>query len=224
MALLLVPAASYIVWMFVTLRLAQLRYMLPGAFLLALFGALLLDELWRTPGRTRILAYVLGAIVTGTLALRATDLTWQMIGDSRYEAAQWLASQTNDGDLIEYFGPDQKLPPLPADVTTRTAAPYRGMYVAGDSSEAAIAAILQGWAERQPKFIIAVPDHTSRDGAPHSASLPPALFRRLVDGDAAYGLVASFQRPSLFPWLRTPALDYPVVNPPIRVFGRVGEG
>lgn len=220
-ALLVVPALTYILWMFATLRVAQLRYMLPGAFLLAPFGAAVIVGLWSNRGLpARALAVLAGGLVLGMLCLRTVDLSYQMIADSRYAAAHWLAERTSPGDEIEYFGADQKLPPLAAGVATRTAAPYRGMYVPGDLSEQAIAEILEGWAERRPKYVLAIPDHTSRPGSEISASFPPDLFEQMLDGRAMYVLVAEFQTEPLFPWLGLPAMDYPSVNPPVRIFGR----
>jgi hypothetical protein len=218
--LLALPAVTYATWMFWTLRVAQLRYMLPAAILLAPFAALLLHELFSARHRSaHVLAGASAAFVLCVLALRSVDLTWQMVADSRYAAGLWLAERTVAGDRIEYFGADQKLPPIPAGVITATAAPYRGMYVEDDVSEQAVERILAGWAERKPKYVLAIPDHTSPPGAPHSRSFPPQLHASMTRGESTYETVAFFQTPRLFPWLALPALDYPTVNPPIRVFG-----
>jgi hypothetical protein len=103
-------------------------------------------------------------------------------------------------------------------VITETAAPYRGMYSASDTSAAAAADIIEGWKDRQPTFVIAIPDHTSPAGAPYSRSFPPSLYDSLIQGRGPYRLAVVFEHRRLFPWLPLPALDYPTVSPPIRIF------
>ena len=221
LALLILPAVTYILWMFLTLRAAQLRYMLPGAFLLVLAQAALIEAAWSA--RRRMLGVIASAaalVVVGLLALRATDLTWSMLTDTRYEAGRWIAQRAVPGDRIDYFGASQKLPPIPAGVITETAVPYRGMYSPDDVSDEAVARILERWAEVPPRFVLAVPDHTSRPGAPYSRSFPPQLFDAMLSGRTHWQPAVTFERRRLFPWLRMPPLDYPTVSPPIRIFAR----
>jgi Dolichyl-phosphate-mannose-protein mannosyltransferase len=221
LALLILPAASYILWMFLTLRAAQLRYMLPGAFLLVLAEVALIDAVWSARRKAiGMLAPAVVVVVVGMLALRATDLTWSMLTDTRYQAGRWIAEHASPGDRIDYFGASQKLPPMPAGVTTVTAAPYRGMYSPDDVSDAAVARILERWAAVPPRFVIAVPDHTSPPGATYSRSFPPQLFDAMLAGRTRWKPAVTFERRRLFPWLRLPPLDYPTVSPTIRIFER----
>jgi hypothetical protein len=104
-------------------------------------------------------------------------------------------------------------------VVMRRATTYLGMYDRPDVDTSAVANILEGWQDRQPKFILVIPDHTSR-GQPYNFTVPAALFQRLEGGRDAYRRAAYFHTPPLVPWLSPPPLDYPVVNPPIRVYAR----
>jgi hypothetical protein len=218
LAWLAAPGVAYVLWIFLTLRAAQLRYMLPAASLLAPFVALAIHQAFATRRSLGRIATAAAALALGLLLLRSTDLTYQMVRDSRYAAARWLRDNTRPGDRIEHFGPAQKLPPLQAGVVNAFAAPYHGMYVAPDVSDAAADRILNGWLERRPTFVVAIPDFTSEPGIPHSRSFPPQLYRAMLENRTPFRLVAFFQTPRLFPWLPTANLDYPTVNPPIRIF------
>jgi hypothetical protein len=44
-----------------------------------------------------------------------------------------------------------------------------------------------------------------------------------LDGSLGYELAAHFESPRLFAWLVRPPLDYPTVNPPIRIFVPSGD-
>ncbi len=223
-ALLALPAATYILYMFLTLRSAQIRYMLPAALLLAGFAGCAAAAAWRSRhALVRVAGTTIAAAVLLVQSLRSADLTWQMIQDSRFHAADWLARNANDGDRIEYFGPPQKLPPLHPSWTTGRAAEYRGMYVPARIDDAKVREILQGWDERHPRFVIAIPDHTSAPGVPHSHTFPPQLFESMRQGRAGFRFAAYFRTRPLFPWLPPPRLDYPTVNPPIHIFEAIEE-
>jgi len=218
LALLAAPPIAYVIWIFLTLRAAQLRYMLPVAPLFAPFIAIAVQRALATRRSLGTAAAAIAGVALALLLLRSADLSWQMLRDSRYAAAEWLREHTAPGDRIEYFGPSQKLPPLDSGIVAAFAAPYRGMYVAPDVSDAAADRILAGWLVRRPAFVIAIADFTSEPGSPHSRSFPPQLFTAMLGNGTAFRLVAFFQTPRLFPWLSMPALDYPTVNPPIRLF------
>jgi hypothetical protein len=217
-ALLLLPGLAYVLWIFVSLRAAQLRYMLPAASLLAPFVAIAVHRAFAAGRAIGGVAASLAGLALVLLSLRSTDLTYQMIRDSRYQAAEWLEPRTQPGDRIEHFGPAQKLPPLKAGIISGFAAPYHGMYVAPDVSDEAVTRILAGWQERKPRFLVAIPDFTSEPDSPYSRSFPPQLFEAMVQNRTPFRLVAFFQTERLFPWLTMPKLDYPTVNPPIRIF------
>ncbi|MDP9179189.1 MAG: hypothetical protein M3O61_16050 [Gemmatimonadota bacterium] len=220
--LLLIPAVTYVVFLFLLLRFGQLRYLLPLGFVLGIFAAVGVVTGMRMKNhilRGAVLALGIGALGIGLL--RYVDLTHAMIRDSRYAAAQWLASQLQSGDTIEFFGASQKLPNLPDGISIRRATEWRGMFASYDTSAAKVAAIVAGWETRHPRMILVIPDHSTRSpGLPYDATVPPALFRALEAGQLPYRRVARFQSESLIPWVRTPRLDYPMVNPPIHVYAR----
>ncbi|HJU74390.1 MAG TPA: glycosyltransferase family 39 protein [Gemmatimonadaceae bacterium] len=219
--LLAYSALVYLVILFVSARVIQLRYVLPITFVLALYAGYAVVTGWRSIPTIRwATAAVAGAAVI-ILALWATDLTYGMVRDSRYAAGAWIARNARPGDALEYFGSEHKHPPMPASLTSRQAIPFRGSTFRADTGATAIQTIIDGWRERRPRFVALVPDYTSYPGAPHAATCPPAIYRALEDGSLGYRRVAFFQTRPLLPWARRPALDHPVVNPPIRIYERV---
>ena len=224
-ALLLLPAITYSVLVFLTMRVEYIRYLLPVGFVLALFAGALVEEGLRS--RQRLLAggvAVLFAVTVGVSALRWADLTHAMILDSRYDAARWLATQLSPGDRVEYFGSSQKLPEIPAGVTIARATQYSGMFTLHDTTAARAGAIVGEWRERRPKVVIVIPDHSTLwRGAPFDGSMPPPLFRALESGELPWRRVARFETPPLVPWLKRRPLDYPIVNPPVHIYGASPE-
>lgn len=210
---------SYLVYLFVSYRLVQIRYVMPAMLLLLGFSASALVTMARAPGPgLRFVALMLGLGIFGQETLVATDYTYQMVRDSRFSAGAWLSQRTVDGDVVAYFGPPSTLPPLRASVVTVRATENRGMYWKPRLDDAKVAEILDGWRARRPDFLITMPDYTSHGLVMHSHSLPPRLYEQLLDGRAGFTVAAEFHTPKLFSWLPQPALDYPVVNPPIRIF------
>jgi hypothetical protein len=221
-ALLALSALLYLLILFFSARVVQLRYMLPVAFILALYAGYAIVTAWRS-GRAvyRWGTAAVAAAAAVTLCLWAVDLTSSMLRDSRYAAGAWIAANSRPGDALEYFGSEHKNPPLPATLVSRPAIPSHGSLFVYDTSAVAVRTITEAWQQRQPRFVVLLPDYASRPGEPHSAPCPPAIFRGLEDGSLGYRRVQTFQSPPLFGSLRAPALDHPVVNPPIRVYERV---
>jgi len=217
--LLALPGLTYLVFIFITLRTGQMRYLLPAAFVLAIFAGRAVALGWTARSLAlRVVTVAIAAAAIGLSILRGVDLTYAMLKDSRWAAAAWLADRMPNGGRVEYFGASQKLPPLSTKVMTVRSTDYRGLFFAHDTSQAKVAEIVTGWGSSHPDFILVIPDHTSRPGLDYDASVPPGLYRALVAGDLPYHLAATFQTPSLLPWVRRPSLDYPMVNPPIRIF------
>lgn len=221
-AVLLMLALTYVAVLFWNSRSAQMRYIMPVAYILAIYAAratAIIFEARSWPIRAAL--SVLAASAIGISLLRGIDLTGAMVMDSRYAAAEWLSMRTESGDLIESFGPSSKLPPLPYGISTDTPILFPGGRPQPRLDAAAVQDILRGWDERKPKFIVIIPDYTSPPGAAYSGTCPPLIYEGLLSGTLGYELAAYFETPSLFPWVQRPPLDYPTVNPPIRVFARV---
>ncbi|MDX1576901.1 MAG: glycosyltransferase 87 family protein [Gemmatimonadota bacterium] len=225
-AWMLVPLATYLFVLFWATRNGQLRYMLPAALVLALFAARglgwLLDEARGREGAVgsalRGAALAAAAWIVAAGSLRGIDLTQQMIRDSRWDATAWLESRLGPGDRIDFFGPDAKLPWLPYGVVFERANEYLGAVYEPKRGPEDAARIRRRWAELRPDAILVMPDVSSREGEPHNATLPPEVYGDLLEGRLGYDLAETFRTPRLFPWLPIPELDYPSVNPPIRVF------
>ena len=220
-AWLSITAVSYLAVLFVAGRVAQLRYMMPAALTLAIFAghaarrAFSSRVLWvRTTGGAAAVAALLLSV------LWAIDLTHAMFHDSRYAAAAWLRTVARAGDRVEYFGSQQKQPPMEAWVESGRAFRYLGGNVPPSIDATAVDSIRAGWAERRPRFITLQPDYTSRAGEEYAASCPPQIYADLMAGTIGYRLVKRFQSPPLFGWAHRPKLDYPTVNPPILFFER----
>jgi len=221
LALFALPALVYLTPLFWVARAGQLRYLFPAALVLAFFAARAVVLGWES----RRLVVRWAALAAGVFALslgllRGGDLTYAMIRDSRFAAADWLATRAHPGTKVEFFGESALLPPLSTAVETTRSIAYRGAVYKHDAGPAAIELILSGWRERRPDLIILVPDHSSPPGVPHNITCPPEIYRGLHDGTYGYQLAARFETPPLLPWVRRPRLDYPSVNPPVHIFAR----
>lgn len=219
--LLALPAASYLALLFFATRTGLLRYLMPATFVIGLFAGRAIAAAWSSRVRSiRVAAAAVAAVVLGLGLLRGVDLTWAMLHDSRYAAAEWIAARAAPGDRLEYFGPANKLPLLAATLDVQPATPNLGPLVPTPRDQATADAIAAAWRERRPRFILLSPDYTSVGGEPFPASCPTQTFAALSRGTLGYRLGAVFETPALLPWARRPPLDYPLVNTPVRVFVR----
>ena len=224
-ALFIVPAVTYFLVLFCSARVVQLRYVMPVVLSLAFLAARAVTAALESRNRWLAGAFILTASFSlGLCLLRGADLTYAMLRDSRYAAGSWLAARSVPGDHVEYFGATQKLPPLARGVVTSRAIEYLGAFRKPRTGADAVAEIIAGWKERTPKYIVSMPDHSSPLGYLDSATCPPSILDALRDGSLGYSEVAQFETADLFPWVRRPALDYPTVNPPIRVYARAQRG
>lgn len=222
-AALALPALTYLLVLFFVSRASELRYVLPAAISLAPFTARAIDAGLDSGQRVlRVGSAIAAFAVLGIGLLRGADLTWEMMRDSRHTAAHWLELRAQEGQRLEFFGADQNLPVVPAVVTVVRANAYHGAVYTPATGSRAAADIVTRWRTERPDYILIMPDHSSPPGVPHSASCPPAVWEALMDGSIGYRLAAEFRTPRLMPWLPRPALDYPTVNPPIRIFVPAG--
>lgn len=208
---------TYLLVLFWAARAGQLRYVMPTAFVLTLFAARAADLLLDTPRlSTRVVGVAAAIWIVGLGAFHGTVLTWEMVDDSRYAAGRWLAAEADSGTLA-YFGPSQKLPPLPAGLVARRAGEYRGavnLLTTTTSAEQ----VWRAWEEAAPDFVVIMPDHSSAPGAAFSGACPVGVVEGLEAGRLGYTLAAEFRGAELARRLGRPDLDYPTVNPPIRIY------
>ena len=190
------------------------RYFLPLTPITAAFAAAGIRSLsqWRPwAGRAAVLLIVL------VQAAVAVDLTYAQVRETRDAAAAWIRANTRAGDVIEFFGHEQKLPPVGADIVTRRAAGReRWEGEIGHGSE-----VLEYLEKDGPQFLIATPDWTSHPGEEESRDCPEEVFEALQEGRTSYALVAHFPTPRLLRgFLERPRLDASSVAPPVRIFAR----
>lgn len=223
-AVLPLAGLGYLVFIFLVARSVQMRYLLPVPMALSFAAAWLTHEIVQSgslTGRSAI-ALIVGSIVSCGL-VRGGALSYEMMFDSRLAAGNFLAENTSAGDKVEYFGPEEKLPPFKEGILVRRATDYYGMHAYHPNDSGKAREIVQGWGERKPKYVILVPDHTSRQGQPFNVSCPELLCNSMINDGAVFHQVVTFKTPPLFPWLRLPELDYPSVNPEIRIFSEPGR-
>ncbi len=108
---LLWMAAGYYLGFICVARYTYVRFMLPVAILLALFGAPVLKELgrWRPRGLPAGRALLVAILAYAILRAVAVDVA--MLRDSRYAAERWLATHTAAGEQIYVVGHSPKLLP-----------------------------------------------------------------------------------------------------------------
>jgi len=199
-ASLALPAVALLLGVIVPVRFVLLRFVIVMAYLLAFLAArgivtLMDGRGWRRWGQASLL------IACAWPLLRGADLTYQMLNDSRYEAAQWFQRNSKPGDRVGYYGDASKLPRLPADVIT---APMPGQISSPRVS---------GPLANRPEFVVVTPVE-SFDPV-HEFTLPPAAYAALRDGSMGYQQLLGIQTRSLF--ARRPIT---FVNPPVKVFVR----
>lgn len=215
--MLVLPCFVFLLAMPLHIRLSQLRYVLPASPGLALAGGAAVALAWQARPVVRAVVMATFALGLSISGLRALDLTDAMLNDSRYAAGEWLAERLQPGDRIDYFGGGERLPPLPEYVVTEVAVPHMSARRVAPKGPEIQAKIRTRWTENPPRFILVIPDHSSRFG-PHHHTLPPDTFKALEDGSLGYERVALFKTPPLISFLTRPPLDYPMVNPPIRIY------
>jgi 4-amino-4-deoxy-L-arabinose transferase-like glycosyltransferase len=195
----LLPAVGVFVFVLVPVRFVLLRFALPIVYVLAFSAADVLarglagSRPWHRPATLAALV-----VAVGWAGVRGADLTYQMLHDSRYAAAEWMTRAARAGDTVGHITLASNLPALPEGVRTVRLEPT--------DLEALSAA-------SGPDFIISIP---IQDFEPvHERHLPEEVYQRLVAGTLGYRRAALVQGPTLF--AKRPAT---VVNPPVRIFMR----
>lgn len=115
---LLLPFPSFFLAVLAPVRLAELRFMMPWAYIMALFAGCAVS--WGLRSHRRPLQAVAMLFLVsgcGLELLRGADLTYALMRDSRYEAARWIDAHVQDGEQVQYSSPWPRLWMLPRTVT-----------------------------------------------------------------------------------------------------------
>lgn len=206
LALLLPVVATYFA-VLLPVRHTELRYQMSAAYILALFAAAAFAEGFGSPNKAlRALTGILLAVGLGWSALRAGDLTYLMLHDSRYAAGAWFEQNVKGPVTVEYFGDFSYRSPLRVVFLPRLP---NGSHWAianvgippGSGAPAAPFIILQG----------------TPDFAKHW-NCPPWALQKLEDGSFGYRRVAVFETKTLFSH-HSLSMN-PDLNPRVEIFER----
>jgi hypothetical protein len=193
------------------------RYLLPLMPIITVFAAVAVDAVARRAGGGAGVALACAALAWPVAI--AVDLTYSQVKDPRIDVAAWLAQHALPGDRIEYFGHEQKLPRLDADIVSRRIAGRERW----DGERGHGPAILEYLVREGPEMVIEIPDWTSQPGQESSGDCPPEVLAALESGAAGYVRVGRWPtRALLHGALARPHLDNPSVAPPVRIWARAG--
>ncbi|MDX1576903.1 MAG: glycosyltransferase family 39 protein [Gemmatimonadota bacterium] len=202
LAWLLLPPVTVFLGTIVPVRFVLIRFVLPIAYVFALFAGAALAALvhrLREGVWARRAAGLAVLVCLGWAGARAADLTVQMWTDSRYALGDWLARTLDAGDEVGYYGSSVKLPHLPAVVEIGA---MPGQILPPDPGQSVA---------RDPDVVLVIPQ---QDNEPvHEWTLRTEDFDRLVEGTAGYR--QAYRDPG--GGLLTGRI-IPFVNPPVRAF------
>jgi hypothetical protein len=188
----LLPPIGVIVLTILPNRFVLYRFLLPTAYCLMFFTTMVLAAL---VARRPALGRSVVALTCAWMLLRGTDLTWQMLRDSRYEAGEWLERNVKAGERIGYYGTEPNKLPFIAETVALVPGPARLPVTDG------------------PEFLVVIPWQDYE--RVHEHNLPDETYAALRRGDAGYRQLLALKTRSLFPtrpgtW----------VNPEVKVFVR----
>jgi hypothetical protein len=197
------PAVGHFLFVLLPVGFALLRYVMPIVLVASVLAGRAVAIGLSASGRSKALTVGALAASLGWNLVLGYDLTYQMWRDSRYTAAVWLRENLRPGDRVGHVISPSSLPAIDPRIE----------YVLIPQRPSASADIVRV----RPDAIILMPDWTTPRGGGRPAFFPADAERGLVDGSLGYRLAASFKTPSL---VNSNKLDYPTVNPIIRIFVR----
>ena len=168
---LLLSGVSYYLFFVAPVQSTWLRYIVPLALILSLFGGYFLAWLWERGGRWYRAGILIGL---GYSFLYAAAVNVALLNDSRYEVERWLSARvrSDSGEIVGFVGPEYYLPRLDG-VPARRIRPTESVL------------------ERaRPDYLVVNPDYAARFGP---GTREGALFSKLAAGRAGYGLALSYQ-------------------------------
>ncbi|MDQ3698119.1 MAG: glycosyltransferase family 39 protein [Gemmatimonadota bacterium] len=200
--LLTLPILALLLGVIAPARLVRPRFLLPAELILCIFAGLGVAAFDAARPALRVSVRLVAIAGIAWSGLRALDLTYQMLRDSRYAAGAWLVRAVLPGDTVGFYGARLKLPALPAQAVIEWG-PFQYQFKAAPPAGS--------W----PQFIIVAPQQVVEPV--HEWILPDSSFAKLMDGSFGYQQVLAVQTRSL--WTR-PLQVVSFVNPPVRVFAR----
>lgn len=166
-------ALSYYVFFIAPVRSTWLRYIVPFALILSVFGGKSLAWLWERGARWHRSGVV---VALGYSLLYAASVDVLLLNDSRYHVEEWLITRVEPGDVVGFVGPEYYLPRLdrlPAQRIRPTET------------------VLE---RAKPAYLVVNPEYAERFGP---GTREGELFSNLSAGRSGYGLALSYQsRPS----------------------------
>jgi hypothetical protein len=205
---LVLPVVSYYLGVIDLVLYNYDRFILPIAFILAIFGGFAFDR-WLVAERWRAIA---AACVFAYTCFYSATVDVLMLGDSRYTVERWMKSNIHRDELVATSGLREYLPRIDGF----------GLVDVGTTADLK---------EARPAFCVLNADYAR-------AVPPDTDWGRLIaglhDGSLGYRLVFRYRRPSPWPWLpgahpdlvgqRTETIVFSTlrnINPAIEVFERI---
>lgn len=192
-------------------RFMQYRYIMIPAFIFAFFiGRAFSKGLEHSRQSVIKLVSVIMILGFGWIGLRAIDLTYQMIFDSRYEAGQWIKQNVKEDKKIAFFTVQNILPHLEKDT--------QAIQLVDVTSPD------EKLRNEKIDFVLIQPDWSSKIGSDRSHFFPESVYEQVKNGSLGYREVASFETKSLFNGF---FLDLPlvtpgyIVNPPLKIYSSI---
>ncbi len=203
--LLLGMLLAHVLFVIFPIMHMQYRYTLFPIFVFSFFIARAFGFALERPIRAKAIA--MGVLLLGFswLALRSIDLTYQMVSDSRYAAAEWLETHASTGDKIAFVSLTQ-IPHLPPGTSA--------IDLIEDPEP------LSSLVAKEARFLLLQTDFSSERIDKYSRFFPAELYDAMVDGSLDYEKKAVFVSKSLFTGflLDLPLVTPHLVNPRVTIF------
>ncbi|MBA3559996.1 MAG: hypothetical protein H0W30_15520 [Gemmatimonadaceae bacterium] len=203
-----VPALGLLLGVVVPVRFVMFRYIVLADYILVFFAAYVVAKGVQAQAASWCrISWAAFAVMVVWAAGRGTDLTFQMLHDSRYATADWFREHASAGDTIGYYGPPWKLPHLNADIRTlRSIELIEG----GRLIELPVDTLAE---IARPRFIIVMP--VKGGEIERELHLSERVLRRLHDGSLGYRRALKLEPRYLFSRSLVSS-----VNPPVTVYVR----
>jgi hypothetical protein len=176
---LIAPTASYYLAFINVILYNYDRFVIPMCFVLAIFGGYALDRLLSLPTPARRWATAAIGAAFGYTLLYAGTVDVLMIGDSRYAAERWMRARVRPNDLIGISGLHEYLPRL-------------------DDLHLEDISTIDELRQEHPEYVVLNADYAH--AVPEETAWGQ-LIAGLEREGLGYRRVATFRRPSPWPWL-----------------------